>query len=1015
MHSSRLPKPPRTPLLLFFCLLIAAPVQSRQDPVTCGTHRDRAQEEFALHQRAVEQRRLDTRSGRTAASAPKRPITTTVGDLVLMADSDGVVSRRNSFDLDGLTLVFSPTAEVAGRYRFELGEASFEDAAASGGELLEEIGDDDAREIPLPFSFPFFGVNHDSVFINSDGNLTFNGPDVATSPRTLNRITAGPPRIAPLFDDLDPTRALDGIRVLSEPSRFVVSWVQVPEYSSFGRGPVQTFQVRLYPNGLIEFAYNGITAQTSIVAISPGDLQGTTRVVSFSGGSNEEFDGTLAENFTTLVELDIYLAAQKFFEEHDDAYDYLVFYNNTGISAGLGVVAYEISVRNWRSGIGDPIVDFGREVGSPNRLQALLNLGPLSQYPEDPNAFVPARAISGDTPLTVLAHEAGHLFLAFASVRNPDTGARPMLGRDEAHWNFTFNSEASLLEGNRICDREFTPNTCPTDTLGRRFITTATVEGYSPLDQYLMGFRDPLDVPDMFVVEDASIFSSSRAPQAGVSFNGVRRNIRVDELIETEGRRTPDHTVSQRHFRFAFVLVHAAGQMPSAEEIEQVDRYRREFEAFYGAATGGRATASTRLARRLGLSTFPASGLVPGGSAQAIISIERPAETDTTVLLASENGGVAVPRSATILAGAATASFEMTAMRPGVDEITAMVPGDEFEVARSKVQVGDASVGLRLELTEGDRQPATPNQPLPEPVVVRVTDINRLPYAGVAVRASASAGGAVSPEGTATDSSGFATFSWTPGAVAGNQLTVSVDGGLGVLPVVAVTTGEPISNSGAVVESAGYSQSISPGALATIFGGNLAAGATAVASFPIPTELEGVRVLLGGTPLQLLYVSDTQINFVVSADAALGPTNLRVTTPLGDTGEIPVTVVAVSPGVFVMGDLGIAAATVAGTGQLTSERPAAPGNVVEIFCTGLGAVEPFAPDPRLWSTVLTPAVRIGGVDADVQFSGLAPGMVGLYQVNAEVPQGVAPGSQPLSLSIGGVESNGTSIVIAQAP
>ena len=171
-------------------------------------------------------------------------------------------------------------------------------------------------------------------------------------------------------------------------------------------------------------------------------------------------------------------------------------------------------------------------------------MGPLNQYRgDDPYALVPARASVGDTTMSVLAHEAGHLFLAYASVRNPgQPAARPLLGYQTAHWAFTFNSEASLLEGNRIEDRgnASTP----------RFLTTATVQGYAPLDQYLMGLRAPEEVSPTFLVESASVFNQS-LPRSGVSFNGVRRDVSVSDIIEAEGKRRPDHTVSQRKFRFA--------------------------------------------------------------------------------------------------------------------------------------------------------------------------------------------------------------------------------------------------------------------------------------------------------------------------------------------------------------------------------------------------------------------------------------------------------------------------------
>src|SRR5581483_9658126 len=118
---------------------------------------------------------------------------------------------------------------------------------------------------------------------------------------------------------------------------------------------------------------------------------------------------------------------------------------------GEGTVAYEETVRNSGKGFGVPAFDAGQLFGSPARLQAVLNLGPLSQYPLDPNALVSARAAQQDTPLTILAHEAGHRFLAYASVRSAaDPSALPMLGFQLAHWSFLFDSEASLLEGERI-------------------------------------------------------------------------------------------------------------------------------------------------------------------------------------------------------------------------------------------------------------------------------------------------------------------------------------------------------------------------------------------------------------------------------------------------------------------------------------------------------------------------------------------------------------------------------------
>src|SRR5205814_7383034 len=222
----------------------------------------------------------------------------------------------------------------------------------------------------------------------------------------------------------------------------------------------------LYPDGRIEYAYAGVNTSGAVVGISPGGLLGATSLVSFAADASEEYSSTVAERFGGSIEIDLATAAQNFYRTHDDAYDYLVFYNNQGVGACPGAVACEFTIRNNRTGYGDTLVDIGQEFGSASRLQAVLNLGPLSQYPVDPNGHVPARFNTGDTPVTIIGHETGHLFLAYASVRDPNVpSARPMLGSQLAHWAFTFDSEASLLDGNRI--RDDGPAVSP------RFTTTA--------------------------------------------------------------------------------------------------------------------------------------------------------------------------------------------------------------------------------------------------------------------------------------------------------------------------------------------------------------------------------------------------------------------------------------------------------------------------------------------------------------------------------------------------------------
>lgn len=989
--------------LFLSLLLVRVPLGAREEKGLCATHRDGREEEVQLHRQAQKLRAL--RGLRPLSlDERQRAAARDAGHIAILEDTGDIVSRRNPFNLDRRTVRLLPSDAAASRYRFEVGEASYDAEAAFRGRVIAGFDDDDARLVELPFVFPFFGARYRSVYVNSDGNLTFNEPDTSTSARSLGRVTAGPPRIAPLFRDLDPSRAAAGVHVLLEPDRVVVSWVSVPEFVEFGTGARQTFQVRLYAGGRIEFAYSGVTSRTAIVGIAPGGLQGSTAVVSFLSGSTEEFAGAVVERFTDVEELDIVLVAQKFYETHEDAYDYLVIYNNLSIDASSGAVAYEVTVRNNRSGYGDPPVDAAREFGSPRRLQAVLNMGHLGQYPADPNAILPARSPARDTPLTVLGHEAGHLFLAYASIRDPaDPRARPMLGRQLAHWNFSFNSEASLLEGNRICDRQV--QSCPGPAEAGRFVTVATVEGFSPLDQYLMGLRPPWEVPDTFLVVNSSITNPGRMPQPGVSFNGTRRNISVEEVIAAEGRRTPDHTVSQRRFRFAFILVTRPGSGNEAAAVEQVDRYRREFEGFFARATGGRAFADTTLRRALQLSAFPAAGVLLGGAAPVTVSLQSPAKADLTVLLNSPDGALGLPGSVMIRAGESSTSFLVRGLRAGVGELQASIPGGVFEEAAARIQVLASPADLRLLVVSGDRQSGSPGAPLREPVVVRLTDANELPYAGIRLRVAIEGGGSVEPAEPVTDETGLARFVWTPGQ-GRNLLRITVAGGApGVAATVtAVTaTGRPSVAAGGVVNAAAYSPELAPGSFATIFGANLAGGVTAGArELPLPESLEGVQVLVNGRRAKLHYASDSQINFVVPLEAQPGLAELRVVTPFGASEPVSLRLLAAAPAIFVLPD-GTAAATVAGTGRSTAERPAAPGQWLEIYVTGLGAVR-YNPSSGLEETVERPEVTIGGAAAVVQFSGHVPGWTGLYQINAQVPGQVGPGMQPVRVRLGGASS-----------
>ena len=86
------------------------------------------------------------------------------------------------------------------------------------------------------------------------------------------------------------------------------------------------------------------------------------------------------------------------------------------------------------------------------------------------------------------------------------------------------------------------------------------------------------------------------------------------------------------------------------------------------------------------------------------------------------------------------------------------------------------------------------------------------------------------------------------------------------------------------------------------------------------------------------------------------------------------------------------------------------GSAVKVAPCAGGAGRPTS--SGLMATVSQPQVSIANVPSPVQFSGLVPGYNGgLYVVNAQVPESVPSGAQPLVLTINGVSSNSVKVAI----
>ena len=264
-------------------------------------------------------------------------------------------------------------------------------------------------------------------------------------------------------------------------------------------------------------------------------------------------------------------------------------------------------------------------------------------------------------------------------------------------------------------------------------------------------------------------------------------------------------------------------------------------------------------------------------------------------------------------------------------------------------------------------------------------------------------------------------------AIAVDQQGNTYAGGYGALTLASTN---PLSNNGgafvvklrqtgappfftrqSIANAAGFSAGLVPqGGLASIFCSGLTgvSGVVEGAGYPLLTELAGVQVKIDGIPAPLWSISDAngqQINLQVPFEAGQQGSPLDVEiSQNGLTAWIPqVDTRSTAPGLFASPDGYGAIQHAADYSPVTPESPAQPGEIVILYGTGLGLVTPAVasgtPAPQAVSvTNLTPTVTIGGLAANVLFSGLAPSLVGVYQLNVQVPPNASSGDREVVVS-----------------
>ncbi len=306
-----------------------------------------------------------------------------------------------------------------------------------------------------------------------------------------------------------------------------------------------------------------------------------------------EDDGTLLRPAGAQVRLDIVAATRAFYETHDDDYDFLCFYVASGVPIavipGSSAFAYEINVVQDVQGIGLDLWNLSKDFGSGGRLRSVLHLNGLAAYPADPLQNV---VVTNNT-LDILAHEAGHRWLAYVENDSAGTTTNSFQGAGRAHWNFYFDSDAGMLGGNDWVDNG-----------DGTWTSAAATTRYGPLELYLMGYLPADSLGPQTVLYDAAscsppgTYTKQHHPLDGITCAVRPEAFAIGDIVVAEGPRLPDAAASPKTHRFAFALVLANGTVPSAADLDKLGTIRSMWPSYFADLTGGRGTADVTLSSR---------------------------------------------------------------------------------------------------------------------------------------------------------------------------------------------------------------------------------------------------------------------------------------------------------------------------------------------------------------------------------------------------------------------------------
>jgi hypothetical protein len=543
--------------------------------------------------------------------AAQPPADFDMGNIAVLHD-DGTLLHL--FDLNGRSIQFDRLEPD--NYGASFVPFNFD---STPGTMLT-LGDNDFTSVNIPFSFQFYNRDQTSVFVNSNGNLTFG----QGSRDRIPSIGFPPARIAPFWADLDPSRG-GSVTARTAADRLVITWTNVPEV---GTGALNTFQVILFSNNRIVVNLSDVQSKSGLTGISQG-LALLGSVVDFSEDlplPRVGFRSAIYESFDGRF--DIAAISRKFYRTHQDDYDFLTAFGASDTPydvVGGGGFAFFAPIQNDVQGIGRSQGETNggpSAFGSAGRLQGFINFNKLDEFPANPNETF----LGTNSTLDIMAQELGHRWLAFVNFNDAGTSSSALLGRDFAHWNFFMDSDASEMEGNRWFDQG-----------GGVFTSIEATSRYSLLDRYLMGLAFPGEVSSFFFIRTPTETNrvSSSPPEVGVRVRGTRQNVTIAQIIADEGVRSPGFPIAPNSFRQAFILVVPDGRRASQEDLNKLEIIRQSWEIFFRAITDGRGTVNARL------STAAGADLVPGNVSLSPATVMPGGSVNVSLLITNQGQAIA--------------------------------------------------------------------------------------------------------------------------------------------------------------------------------------------------------------------------------------------------------------------------------------------------------------------------------------------------------------------------------------